>query len=66
MFLARSVPGFPHISPREMCHARPALLTVLVDLLRSLLVASFSAAVILFCFPSLLYILGGTIYREAH
>jgi hypothetical protein len=24
----RSVPGFPHISPREMYHARPALLTV--------------------------------------
>jgi hypothetical protein len=24
----RSDPGFPHISPREMRHARPALLTV--------------------------------------
>jgi hypothetical protein len=24
----RSDPGFPHISPKEMCHARPALLTV--------------------------------------
>jgi hypothetical protein len=24
----RSVPGFPHISPWEMYHARPALLTV--------------------------------------
>jgi hypothetical protein len=24
----RSDPGFPHISPREMSHARPALLTV--------------------------------------
>jgi hypothetical protein len=24
----RSDPGFPHISPKEMYHARPALLTV--------------------------------------
>jgi len=24
----RSDPDFPHISPWEMCHARPALLTV--------------------------------------
>jgi hypothetical protein len=24
----RSVPGFPHTPPREMCHARPTLHTV--------------------------------------